>query len=194
MQGQLLHKQIITSRQTTCKYYYDPEAVRLPPKQPLAAVDAAIPPKRPDKQRGHQRVHEGFRDHWDGLSKAEQQAHGSNLLTVWDMATQAFRAASLGFQDVHHSATFPERLPSICIRAGTSEKGVCGRCGAPWTRVLERNPEYDAWAKRQRAWGRGVYGGAFAGPGTNAPAVPSPNTRRSDGSRPANAKRKHWRL
>ncbi len=36
-----------------------------------------------------------------------------------------------------HYASFPEALPSICIKAGTSEKGCCSSCGAPWVRVSE---------------------------------------------------------
>jgi hypothetical protein len=29
-------------------------------------------------------------------------------------------------------------LPEICIKAGTSQKGCCSRCGAPWERETER--------------------------------------------------------
>jgi len=35
--------------------------------------------------------------------------------------------------------TFPPDLIEPCILAGTSEKGVCPKCGAPWRRVVERN-------------------------------------------------------
>ena len=35
-----------------------------------------------------------------------------------------------------HFATFPPELPELCIRAGTSEKGACPSCGAPWTRLV----------------------------------------------------------
>ena len=33
-----------------------------------------------------------------------------------------------------HFATFPDELPRRCILAGTSERGVCEQCGAPWER------------------------------------------------------------
>ena len=36
-----------------------------------------------------------------------------------------------------HFATFPPALVEPCIKAGTSEKGVCGECGAPWAREVE---------------------------------------------------------
>jgi DNA modification methylase len=38
-----------------------------------------------------------------------------------------------------HFATFPEKLVEPCILAGTSERGVCSECGAPWERVVERD-------------------------------------------------------
>jgi DNA modification methylase len=37
-----------------------------------------------------------------------------------------------------HFAVFPPELPMRCIKAGTSEKGVCSECRAPWRRVVER--------------------------------------------------------
>jgi hypothetical protein len=32
-------------------------------------------------------------------------------------------------------------VPRLCIQAGTSEKGNCARCGAPWRRILG-NPRH----------------------------------------------------
>jgi hypothetical protein len=34
--------------------------------------------------------------------------------------------------------TFPPKLVEPCVKAGTSERGVCPECGAPWKRVTER--------------------------------------------------------
>jgi len=51
-----------------------------------------------------------------------------NLRDVWTIATQPYPEA--------HFATFPERLPEICILAGSPEK-VCAVCGAPWVRIVE---------------------------------------------------------
>ena len=36
-----------------------------------------------------------------------------------------------------HFATFPPDLAALCIRVGTSERGACAVCGAPWRRVVE---------------------------------------------------------
>jgi DNA methylase/Helix-turn-helix domain len=38
-----------------------------------------------------------------------------------------------------HFATFPEKLVEPCILAGTSERGACPICRAPWARVVERD-------------------------------------------------------
>lgn len=38
-----------------------------------------------------------------------------------------------------HFATFPRRLVTPCIKAGTSERGCCPECGAGWKRVVERD-------------------------------------------------------
>jgi DNA modification methylase len=37
-----------------------------------------------------------------------------------------------------HFAVFPPRLVEPMVRAGTSERGVCPSCGAPWVRQTER--------------------------------------------------------
>jgi hypothetical protein len=37
-----------------------------------------------------------------------------------------------------HYAVMPSRLAEILVRCSTSEAGVCGQCGAPWERVVER--------------------------------------------------------
>jgi len=32
----------------------------------------------------------------------------------------------------------PEKLVQKCILSGTSQRGVCSECGAPWVRVVEK--------------------------------------------------------
>jgi DNA modification methylase len=61
---------------------------------------------------------------------------GRNIRSVWDIATEPFPEA--------HFATFPQTLVERCIKAGTSERGCCPECGAPWVRVVERGePEFE---------------------------------------------------
>jgi DNA modification methylase len=56
---------------------------------------------------------------------------GRNIRSVWTITTKPFKEA--------HFATFPPELPERCIKAGTSEKGVCPKCGAPWVRIIEKS-------------------------------------------------------
>ena len=114
----------------SARYFYDAEAVRTPLIKNMENAQRSFETmdyKRRDKYRGHERTHEGFRDKWDGMTKAEQQSNGANLRNVWTIATHSYPGA--------HFATFPPALIEPCIKAGTSEKGVCGKCGAPWVQV-----------------------------------------------------------
>jgi len=52
-----------------------------------------------------------------------------NKRSVWEVTTQPFSEA--------HFATFPPALIEPCIKAGTSEKGCCSKCGAPWRRMID---------------------------------------------------------
>jgi DNA modification methylase len=59
---------------------------------------------------------------------------GANLRTVWQVPTQPYKEA--------HFATFPEEIPRRCILLGTSEKGCCAKCGAPYERDVDvKRPE-----------------------------------------------------
>ncbi len=70
-----------------------------------------------------------------GQRRAVGHPDGRNRRTVWTVATAPYHGA--------HFATFPPALVEPCIRASTSERGCCARCGAPWQRdalVSYRNP------------------------------------------------------
>ena len=45
-----------------------------------------------------------------------------------------------------HFASFPNLLAETCIKAGTSEYGCCPKCGTPWQRIVEKNPNPSKWA------------------------------------------------
>jgi DNA modification methylase len=53
------------------------------------------------------------------------------IRSVWSIATQAYPGA--------HYAVFPKKLVEPCVKASTSERGVCADCGAPWERVVRRS-------------------------------------------------------
>lgn len=58
-----------------------------------------------------------------------QERAGRNLWNYWVIPPHNFPEA--------HFATFPPALIIPLIRAGTSEKGCCPKCGAPWERMVE---------------------------------------------------------
>lgn len=61
-----------------------------------------------------------------------------------------------------HFATFPTTLAERCILAGTSEKGCCAACGAPWTRVTTKGEPDTAHRRASGADASGSYSGQSA--------------------------------
>jgi len=53
-----------------------------------------------------------------------------NKRSVWTVSTRPYPEA--------HYAVYPPQLIEPCILAGTSARGQCPECGAPWHRVVER--------------------------------------------------------
>lgn len=53
-----------------------------------------------------------------------------NPRSVWTIASKSYKEA--------HFATYPIALPIRCIKAGTSERGCCPACGAPWIRMTSK--------------------------------------------------------
>jgi DNA modification methylase len=98
------------------RYFYDADAVR------EANIGA-----------GWERSHADRHGHGNGETGADvrfgNNPTGRNRRTVWEIPTQPTPEA--------HFATFPEALVEPCIKAGTSERGACPVCGAPWRRVVE---------------------------------------------------------
>jgi DNA modification methylase len=84
---------------------------------------------------------------------------GKNARTVWTIPTEPNALAICRVCDaywqggaprehcgepvVQHFAAFPRELVRRMILAGTSERGVCGECGAPWVREVESTPRED---------------------------------------------------
>lgn len=110
------------------RYYYDAAAVRESYKpatferrqHPIGNTGGQIGGRQPGKEYIYD-----VNDQRGPLNPA-----GRNRRTVWEIATQPFPGS--------HFATFPEALVEPCIKAGTSERGCCSVCGAPWVRVVER--------------------------------------------------------
>ena len=104
------------------KYFYDADAVR------EKAIDKGIMPRDGSGKNYNRTQKEHKPDYW--LTDSNRSAVGRNKRSVWTIATRPFPEA--------HFATFPEKLIEPCILAGTSEKGCCVKCGAPWERVVEK--------------------------------------------------------
>ena len=102
-------------------YFYDAEAVRVP---------AAWPEDKPRIQFSSRRSEAiGVEPSGNEAGKVYQRPTHANLRNVWTIPTHSFALA--------HFATFPPALVEPCIRAGTSERGVCAQCGAPWVRKTD---------------------------------------------------------
>jgi site-specific DNA-methyltransferase (cytosine-N4-specific) len=71
---------------------------------------------------------------------------GANARSVWTIPTEPTPFA--------HFATWPQKLVARMILAGTSERGCCPVCGAPWVRETERSPMLLARSERTYSMGR----------------------------------------
>jgi DNA modification methylase len=78
-----------------------------------------------------------FMESWQGLLSGDD---GEPLALIVNTAP---------YKDAHF-ATFPTRLVEPMILAGTSARGACSGCGAPWDRIVERGA---ADLEHQRACG-----------------------------------------
>ena len=103
----------------SAKYFYDAEAVR----KPSNGWAGDFKPKCPERMEAQK----------FGGTRNEHNQATANLRNVWTIPTHSFKEA--------HFATFPPALVEPCIKAGTSERGVCGECGAPWKRQVDVSHE-----------------------------------------------------
>jgi len=147
------------------RYFYDAEAVREPLQESsVRRLRHHLP--NPSDNPAYQSKHpEGDFRRFPML--ANTNPSGRNLRSVWRIATQPYPGA--------HFATFPEALPEICIRAGTSERGACAECGTPWARDIRAEGGgigHDWHPDKSLAFGRGQ--------GIAAPGIHDGTYRRVD--------------
>lgn len=102
------------------RYFYDQEAVR-----EEGFNDGRIVKAYGDAAKNHDNPNRTI----SGIASHDSLVNGRNLRSVWVINSQPYPGA--------HFATFPEALVEPCVRAGTSERGACPGCGAPWVRVVE---------------------------------------------------------
>jgi DNA modification methylase len=103
----------------SARYYYDAEAVKQPSTER---------PSGNGQRKDNHNPSAGF-----GVSiPYEPDGTGANLRNYWVLGPEPYPEA--------HFATFPSEIPRRCIKAGTSQKGACSECGAPWERVVDLKP------------------------------------------------------
>jgi DNA modification methylase len=109
-------------------YYFDAEAIR--EEHSPASYERAKYPTRGNTKKSTDKTDERvFASHFNDLPLQYNFAAGRNRRSVWTIATEPCKEA--------HFATFPRKLVEPCIRAGTSEKGCCPKCGKPWERITQ---------------------------------------------------------
>lgn len=149
------HEQIFLLTKSD-RYFYDQNAVRQPLKQ--SSIDRLS--QNVDGQEGSARANGGAKSNGkmkaacfggrlkskindqtrlaSGNEWSQDVEQGANLRDVWTINTEGFKDA--------HFAVFPPEIPRRAILAGTSERGACGECGAPWLRVVEKaGGSPDSW-------------------------------------------------
>ena len=112
----------------SARYFYDAEAVRVHRTHESMARDQRANLTGPHVPPGAVE-HSGITAGGRGRGEIDPTTR-ANLRNVWTIPTHSFKEA--------HFATFPPKLVEPCIKAGTSERGVCGECGAPWKRQVDK--------------------------------------------------------
>lgn len=87
-----------------------------------------------------------------GLAKTLPNPNGRNKRSVWTLGPEPYEGS--------HYAVMPTKLVEPCILAGSSARGCCSKCYAPWERVVEEErTNYISRPDRQVATGGAINGG-----------------------------------
>jgi hypothetical protein len=112
--------------------YFDVEAVREPHAEKSFTVHTT-----PRKGTGVESKGEKFNAWLEADPSRGRQLNpaGRNLRDWWVIGPEPLKAQG---GESEHYAAYPSALPTRCVKAGTSERGCCPVCGAPWARIVER--------------------------------------------------------
>ena len=122
------------------RYFFDADAVREKSVDPEGSAKRYEAPFFVGKKHESGGYSANGAKHTAGMKLFDA---GRNIRTVWDIATQPYSGA--------HFATMPTEIPRRCIKAGTSERGCCPACGAPWRRVVEKGNVIEHPSRLNRA-------------------------------------------
>jgi site-specific DNA-methyltransferase (adenine-specific) len=132
------------------KYYFDADAIREDASPNTHSRGSGIGVKNAGTEFG-----QGIKHNQDYAAAINGHVTARNRRSVWVIPTEPFPEA--------HFATYPQALVQPCILAGTSERGGCVECGAPWQRVVEReggrrSDEYRAIERTPKGSDEDVHG------------------------------------
>ena len=119
------------------RYYYDAEAIK----------DKATC----DRIRGPALHPDAISTNGNSGLSARPSDGGRNKRSVWTVTTKPYPSA--------HFAVFPPDLIEPCVKAGTSERGCCPKCGKCWERVVEKESSWDARRDAGAIRGNVAFGG-----------------------------------
>jgi DNA modification methylase len=140
------------------RYWYDAEAI----KEPVVCDRVRGPAEHPDQISTNGN---------SGLARRPISTTGRNKRSVWSIPTKSYHGA--------HFAVFPPDLVRPCILAGCPAR-TCSACGAPWVRVVEREPSHSLQVGND--WQEGRYSTNHHGP--SRPGSFVGNTTKTLGHRP----------
>lgn len=145
------YEHIIMLAKNDAAYFCDGDAVKTP-----ASVGTISRDKYtrilddPGEQYAARHDHEtecidgaNLRDNWrtalEAMTKEElialvESFDDGNMRDIWTIGHEPLPKRK---NEVRHYAAFPSELVRRCLEAGTSGKGYCVKCGAPWARVVE---------------------------------------------------------
>jgi DNA modification methylase len=139
------------------RYFYDAEAVKEAGSSPEMTPEQYEQAKIETSEAWYQR-----KNNPHGTAKSGAKATGftppggRNRRTVWTVASEPFAGA--------HFATYPTKLIEPCIKAGSSERGCCPECGAPWRRIVDRKAMVIERSERTHDKGRTRTSGKMVSP------------------------------
>jgi DNA modification methylase len=117
-------------------YFYDNEAIKEPVSESYANDKRPHGILRQHFYENSKYVKAGMMDKYEGEFPTDERDATRNKRDVWTIATQSYPGA--------YFATFPEAIPEICIKAGTSERGQCQECGKPLERIMEKSKSFES--------------------------------------------------
>jgi DNA modification methylase len=129
------------------RYYWDAEAIRVPQAEPNRVqkhYSKGYTPGSGEMRGAGIKVHRPTEES-PGYNPAGRSYRNSDpFFATWQglMLDEAGDPLALVVNPqpnpLAHFATFPAGLVEPFVKAGTSEKGACPACGAPWRRTAER--------------------------------------------------------